>query len=137
MKTHTVWIYRLAVLLTVSLVTNLPVGEAAQNSPTLDQVVERGAGYVETLIEELATVVMEEEYEQTYFPGGSNGAVQTELVSEFLLYQVPGSSAWVGFRDVFRVNGRQLRDRQDRLATLFQGDTASPLAQARRIAEES
>ena len=43
----------------------------------------------------------------------------------------------MGFRDVFEVNARQIRDRQDRLAALFLGDTTTALAQARRIAQES
>ena len=51
--------------------------------------------------------------------------------------RVLGVGEWVAFRDVFEVNGRQIRDHRDRLATLFLGDTSTALAQARRIAQES
>ena len=51
--------------------------------------------------------------------------------------RVQGVGDWIGFRDVLEVDGRQVRDRQDRLAALFLGDTATALAQARRIAKES
>ena len=80
---------------------------------------------------------MQEEYRQTSFGNGRGAATQTKLVSEFLLMRVQGVGDWIGFRDVLEVDGRQVRDRQDRLAALFLGDTATALAQARRIAKES
>ena len=112
--------------------------DAGQDAPTLDEVLVRGAAFVDAFVDELSTVVMEEEYEQVYVGSGGNRTTRTTLVSEFLLLQIENSSAWAGFRDVFRVNGRQLRDRQDRLISLFQNDgMASAIGQARRIAMES
>src|SRR5207249_2085981 len=43
----------------------------------------------------------------------------------------------VGFRDVFEMDGKPVRDRQERLATLFLKSTSEPLDQALRIASES
>ena len=40
------------------------------------------------------------------------------LVSDFLLVQVPGEG-WLPFRDVFERDGKQVRDREERLAKLF------------------
>ena len=128
------WIGWVAALLTVVGGT-LPL--PAQAPLTVDEVVARAGAYVEDFVEKLSTVVMEEEYRQTFFRNRSGTAAQTRLVSEFLLVWVQGVRAWVGFRDVFEVNGRQIRDRQDRLAKLFLGDTATALAQAARIARES
>ena len=110
---------------------------SAQEPLTIDDVVARAAAYVETFVEELSTVVMEEDYRQTYFAGGRASLVHTRLVSEFLLMRVQGVGEWVGFRDVCEANGRQIRDRQDRLTSLFRGDTTTALAHARGIAEES
>jgi len=104
---------------------------------TVDEVVARAATYVEDFVEKLANVVMEEEYRQTSFRNRRATAVHTRLVSEFLLMRVQGVGEWVGFRDVFQVDGRQIRDRQDRLAALFLGDPTTALVQARRIAQAS
>ena len=42
-----------------------------------------------------------------------------ELVSEFLMLQLPGSPGqWAGFRDVYRVDGRAVRDRKLRFDTM-------------------
>ena len=50
---------------------------------------------------------------------------------------VPGQG-WLPFRDVFEADGRQIRDRQDRLTTLFlSGTTTGALEQAQRIMNES
>ena len=131
------WVGCAAALLAVAGVTLAAALLPAQEPLTVDDVIARAAAYVETFVEELSTVVMEEEYQQTYFAGGRAGPAHTRLVSEFLLVRVLEVGEWVGFRDVFEVNGRRIRDRQDRLATLFLGDTTTALAQARRIAQES
>ena len=112
---------------------------AAQGlTEAVDEVIARAAAYVEDFVEQLSTVVMEEDYRQTFYRRPEQrGGIQTRLVSEFLLMRVQGIGEWIGFRDVFEVNGRQIRDRQDRLATLFLGDATTALAQAQRIAQES
>lgn len=110
---------------------------AQLEAPSLDDVLERAAAYVGRFVEQLSTVVMEEDYRQNFFSGGRSNPVRLRLVSEFLLVQVPGDAAWIGFRDVFEVDGQRVRDRQDRLASLFLGGTTVALNQARRISEES
>jgi hypothetical protein len=68
---------------------------------------------------------------------GAGGPADTVLVSDFLLVQVPGEG-WLPFRDVFERDGKQVRDRQERLATLFlKGSSRSALDQARAIMDES
>ena len=129
------WGTRAGVLLALVGAVLQPAAPAAQEPITVDVVVARAAAYVENFVEALSTVVMEEDYQQTYFAPGQTSLSHARLVSEFLLVQVGGQ--WLGFRDVFEVNGRQIRDRQDRLAELFLGDTTTALAQARRISQES
>ncbi len=115
-----------------------PRVDAAQNAGSVDDVVARAASYVESFVEDLSNVVMEEDYRQTFFELGRRSPARTRLVSEFLIVRIPGTNQWVGFRDVFRVNGRQVRDREDRLASLFlAGSESGVLAQARRISQES
>jgi hypothetical protein len=131
------WLGYAAAVVTVVGVVPGPTTVTTQQPLSVDDVVARAATYVETFIQQLSSVVMEEDYGQTYFGSGSASPVHTQVESEFLLMQVQGVGEWVGFRDVFKANGQQIRDRQDRLASLFLGDTADALAQARRITEES
>ena len=129
---------RTAALFAASSLVLIRGAVVAQDQLTVGTVTERGAAYVETYVEALSNVVMEEEYEQTYFRASGRPPVHAELVSEFLLMRVEADAGqWIGFRDVFEVNGRMLRDRRDRLASLFLGRNANPLARTRRLSEES
>ena len=127
---------RAAALLAVGIAVHA-AALPAQEPLTVDDVIAQAAVYVETFVEELSNVVMEEEYRQTYFADRRATATHADLLSDFLLIRVQGVGEWVGFRDVFEVGGRQIRDRQDRLTALFLGDTTTALAQARRITQES
>jgi hypothetical protein len=126
-----------AALLAAAGVTLHASARPAQHPVTVDDVIARAAAYVEIFVEQLSSVVMEEDYKQTYYSSHRASPAHTHLVSEFLLVRVNGVGAWVGFRDVFEINGRLIRDRQDRLATLFLGDAAAALVQGQRIAKES
>ena len=94
--------------------------------PALEAVLARTADYVENYWHEVSAVVAEEVYEQRVM-GTMPGAgvvkavtVQTrKLVSDFLLVKVPGYQGWLPFRDVFEVDGQQVRDRDNRLQRLF------------------
>jgi hypothetical protein len=67
---------------------------------------------------------------------GGGGPTQTVLVSDFLLVQVPGEG-WLPFRDVFERDGRQVRDRQERLSELFlKGASRNAFDQAKAIMDE-
>ena len=61
--------------------------------------------------------------------------METVLVSDFLLVQVPGEG-WLPFRDVFERDGKQVRDREERLAKLFLGGSRNAIDQARAIMNE-
>ncbi len=64
-------------------------------------------------------------------------STERELRSDILMITVPGTIGWVSFRDVFEVDGRRIRDREERLLGLLQSPNANALAQARRLADES
>jgi len=109
-------------------------------------VVARAGAYVESFQRSFGSVVAEERYEQmlrrvpgsstTSIPRGGTGPLETVLVSDFLLVQVPGEG-WLPFRDVFERDGKQVRDREERLATLFlKGSSRSAFSQARAIMDE-
>ena len=72
------------VLATATLV--LPPIVSAQ--PTLDLVLSRTTAYVKRFVEQLSTVVMEEDYRQSFFSGGRSNPARLRLVSEFLLLRL-------------------------------------------------
>ena len=111
---------------------------AAQAPAPLDVVLSRMFAYVERFQREFGSMVAEERYEQTVQQVGfARGETRRVLRSDFLLVNVPGQG-WLPFRDVFDVDSRQIRDRQDRLTALFlSGTTTDALEQARRIMNES
>jgi hypothetical protein len=110
----------------------------AQAPVPLDTLLTRVFAYVERFQREFGSMVAEERYDQWIRSTGPNvrGDTSRTLRSDFLLVNVPGQG-WTPFRDVFEADGRQVRDRQDRLTKLFlSGTKASALEQARRIMDE-
>jgi hypothetical protein len=69
--------------------------------------------------------------------GFARGDTRRELKSRFSARQRARAGLGRPFRDVFEADGRQIRDRQDRLASLFlSGTTTGAIEQARRIMDE-
>src|SRR5262245_63131583 len=109
--------------------------------PSLETILKRTAAYVAELNTKLSGIVAEEVYiQEIKHAGGRSGAAtpfvnRVELRSDFLLVRPPGVERFVEFRDVFEVNSRPVRDRQDRLVKLFLDETDSD--RVRAIVEES
>ncbi len=124
-----------------------------QAPPDPAALVARAAAYVAEYQTDLSSVVAEERYEQRLRViggpaagvlgniSGARGSTSTErrrnLLSDYLLVWVPSLDAWMPFRDVIELNGKQVRDRDQRLARLFLERSADAMDQASRIAEES
>jgi hypothetical protein len=104
-------------------------------------VLSRIHAYVERFQRELPSIVAEEHYLQVVTSRSSASrelrSTERELRSDILMITVPGTIGWVSFRDVFEVDSRRIRDREDRLLALLQSPDANALAQARRLADES
>jgi hypothetical protein len=112
---------------------------AAAQEPDLHTVLQRAATYVDEISHRISGMVAEESYVQDVdvrAGGRIPGITHRELESDFLLVLVPGQR-YVEFRDVFKVDGRPVRDRQDRLTRLFLKPSSSSSAQAASIVEES
>jgi hypothetical protein len=119
----------------------------AQQPPVLAEVLERARTYVLQLERDLAGTVSEERYTQDVRRVGGGGpsrgapiaTVQQhrELRSDVLLVRPEGSDRYIQFRDVFEVDGRPVRDRDDRLALLFLNPAPSSAEQLREIREDS
>jgi hypothetical protein len=133
----------LAVAIGLSLLIASP---AAVQTPELAPLMDRTAAYVTRFVETFSNVVATEEYSQEIATeariGSTTGTPTTartrrDLRSELLLLRVGGPLVWRPFRDVFEVDGRALRDRDDRLTKLLQSPSATAYEQAARIAQES
>ena len=90
---------------------------SANDTPTLKIVLSRAGDYVVRFERELATLVAEERYTQEVV--GAEPIEHRELRSDLLFVRPGASDRWLTFRDVFAVNGRAVRDREERLARLF------------------
>lgn len=80
-----------------------------------DLLLTRASAYVQGFINRFVNVVAEEQYLQEIVDPRRT----RHLRSDFLLVKPQASSAWVTFRDVYEVDGKAVRDRDDRLAKLF------------------
>jgi hypothetical protein len=126
-------------LLLMLFVVAMPEPSWSQEQ-TLPQVLARATDYVNALHEQLYGVVMEERYQQRAWspsPGSFSGKYQrVTLRSDYLLVRPEGSERYFGFRDVFEVNGRAVRDREERLAELFLDESSSARDQVQGILRE-
>jgi hypothetical protein len=111
--------------------------------PALDTVLARAGAYVVEFQRQLSGVVAEEQYVQDVRYPLATGtrfsllARHRELKADLLLVKPVGADRWIQFRDVFDVDGRAVRDRNERLMHLFLAPDASSASQVQRIADES
>ncbi len=111
------------------------VRASMQEDVALAPILARAAAAVEADTQALAGLVMQEDYQQIV---RDRPAVTRRTRADMILFDVTGHGWWVPFRDVFEVDGQAVRERDDRLAQLFQAwSTPDALAQARAISEES
>jgi hypothetical protein len=139
---------RLRFILSIVILTAVATPASAQTADA-DDIVARATAYVEQFIVRFSNVVAEERYlqesqkpprttgsgfSQTFVPSIPD---RVELRSDFLLVRVSEAGDWSAFRDVFSVNGRPVRDREDRLIRLFTLTPAAAPELARKTARES
>jgi len=117
-------------------------GEARARGWETAYLLVRVSNYLASYLQQFSSVVAEEDYEQQL-----DKAVKTVLVnapyhvsrrvvSDLLLVRVEGPDVWVPFRDVISVNGKPVREREERLRKLFLEDPARAMQDGLRITEE-
>jgi VWFA-related protein len=96
----------------------------------LQRLLARASGYVAVYEREYSMLVAEEKLVQ------STSSKVVALRSDLLLVRPPGVDGWVTFRDVFEVDGKAVRDRDDRLKRLFLDPRVEARAQLRQLVAE-
>jgi hypothetical protein len=105
----------------------------AQPSPDIQTLMRKAGIYVNWFVNQFSNVVSEEEYEQRF----SVASRRRHLKSDFMLVAYPGDSVHLmTFRDVREVDGKSLRDQQDRITRLFLEPFASAVRRAQEIHRE-
>jgi len=122
------------VLLAGCLAAVMPLG-AARAPLSLKDVMHRVGAYVDAYGDKASIVVCTEQYEQHTQATGA-GTQTRMLVSDFALVYADAIRGWLGFRDVIEVDGRAVRDREDRLGRVLMG-AEGRFDEARRLSDES
>jgi hypothetical protein len=126
----------LAVTAGVVLAVTRPMAQ----QPTLQEVLERAASYVQRFHEQLSQIVSEETYTQTVvntsrFSNTLLAQPTQRLRSDLILVKPSPGERFVELRDVFEVNGSAIRDREARLESLLRDPRGGPRIDA--ILQES
>lgn len=106
----------------------------------LNTVLARAAAYVSDYQKQLVGIVAEEHYRQNVqnmSRAGRSSRQFRELRSDVLMVRLPDEERWVQFRDVFEVDRKPVRDRDERLFKLFVTPTEGARVQADTIQAES
>jgi hypothetical protein len=90
--------------------------------------------YLDRFAHDISAVVIEEDYTQEV---RERGSVTTRHLQSDLMVVGDVEDGLIQLRDVFEVDGKPVRDRDNRLARLLGGRTRDLLTQGRRIAAES
>jgi hypothetical protein len=89
------------------------------------------AAYVSQFVDQFSNVVAEETLvQETTIPRRKR-----TMRSDFLLVRYPGDTQWQAFRDVAEVDGKAVRDKEERLTRLFLEPAASAVRRARELQE--
>jgi hypothetical protein len=96
-----------------------------------EELLAKSAAYIAQFIDQFSNVVAEETLvQETTIPHRKR-----TMRSDFLLVRYPGDPQWQAFRDVAEVDGKPVRDQEERLTKLFLEPAASAVRRARALQE--
>ncbi len=132
----------MCLVLLVALTLGGPLRLTARQDQALSDILQRAGAYVEDFQRQLSGIVAEETYVQEVVPplgmnAGAGRLQRRRLRSDLLLVRPEGAVTWVQFRDVFEVEGKPVRDREQRLIRLFLTSDVSSAKQVQEIRTES
>lgn len=131
-----------ALIVACGLLAVAPLGGAQKPAKVpLGVLLDRVGSYLTGYAKAYASVVAEERYTQNSRAkrattlGGLSITGRRELKSDMVAI-ADSDQRWLSFRDVFSVDGNPVRDRDQRLQTLFLQPQSDPLIKARAIGDE-
>lgn len=113
-----------------------PAAPARAQAITLDEVLRRMHTAIVEYEDDLAALVLEEEYEQRVEGRDGTLAERQVLRSHYLVFQLPPEEEWFACREVFEVNGEPVPGARNRLHDLLTID-APAIDLAYKIYDES
>src|SRR5262245_37143557 len=116
----------------LTIVLAVAMGLPIPRQSELNAALRAAADYIANYEQAITAVSAEEEYDQR-IPGERK---QRRLRSHLVLIAEP-ASGWIEFRDVFEVDGKPVRDREERLVRLFLTPSTDQQIQAAQIVQES
>ena len=108
----------------------------AQREPSTKDVMRRVERYVASYGEKASIFVCSERYLQGTARSADDLRETRTLISDFAIVRADAIRGWMGFRDVLDVDGRRVRDREDRLLRVLMASQGS-YDEARRLSDES
>jgi hypothetical protein len=94
-----------------------------------DELIDKATLYVAQFVDQFSNVVAEETLvQETTIPRRKR-----TMKSDYLLVRYPGDTQWQSFRDVAEVDGKPVRDQQERLTKLFLEPSSNALRRAREL----
>ncbi len=116
------------------MVLSVALQAQAPGPPSIAALLDQAGDYITAYESKFSAVVSEEHYRQTLDRRVSS-TVRRELKSDVLVVN-SGVGGWMGFRDVYEVDGRVVRDHDQRLTKLFVNPASDTMTHARQIADE-
>jgi hypothetical protein len=121
---------RVIVVGIVTVILLCPSAGAAQGDKK-DELLAKATIYVAQFVDQFSNVVAEETLvQETTVPRRKR-----TMRSDYLLVRYPDDVQWQSFRDVAEVDGKPVRDQQDRLTKLFLEPSSNALRRARELQE--
>jgi VWFA-related protein len=112
---------------------NLTAPTPSTSDPRI--ILAAAAKYLAQYEKDVSAVVAEETYVQRI--AGVGASRESRTLRSDMLVILDEMAGWVGFRDVFEMDGHPVRDRDQRLMNLFMRPNKDAVVQARRVVEES
>jgi len=119
-------------------VSGMALGAAPADGPPLEELLERAGKYAQRYEAEFTDMAAEEAYTQRLYRSRGMGLQQLRsLKSDMVFVKFAGDLKWMGFRDVFEVDGDPVRERKARIEPLLQKAGAAAYGRAQQILDES
>src|SRR5450756_44123 len=106
---------------------------AQKGPPALPDVLQAAGDYLVQYSQRLGAVTAEEEYMQSDSSSGQMGI--PKRVNSEIVWVGGGNGGVLGFRDVFAIDNKPVRQRDDRLLGLFKTPTASSIQQGQDMSD--